>query len=105
MSIQAPDSPVRLGLVLPRAAPPEELWPAVQAAEDGGLASIWVTDRTVSDMPWLAATTFLGALASRTSHVMIGSCIIAIARRNPVLMAHSFCTAQFLSGGRVVAGI
>src|SRR4051794_2122109 len=105
MSMHESDTPVRLGLVLPPATPPGQLWPAVAAAEDGGFGSIWVTDRTVSDMPWLESTTFLGALAARTTHVPIGSCIIAIARRNPVLMAHAFCTAQYLSGGRVVAGI
>ena len=31
--------------------------------------------------------------------------MLALARRNPVLTAHAFCTAQYLSGGRVVAGI
>jgi len=101
----AVDVPPQLGLVLPPAAPPEEMWPAVEAAEAGGIGSIWVTDRTISDMPWLEAMTLLGGLAARTQRVMIGTSVIAIARRNPVLMAHAFATAQFLSGGRVVAGI
>ena len=94
-----------LGLVLPPAAPPEQLWPAIAAAEEGGFASIWVTDRTISDMPWMETTTVLGALAARTTRVTIGTSVLAIARRNPVLLAHAFCTAQLLSGGRVVAGI
>lgn len=95
----------RLGLVLPPAVPAEYLWPAVEAAEDGGIGSLWVTDRTISDMPWLETMTVLGALAARTSRVTIGTSVLAVARRNPVLTAHAFCTAQYLSGGRVVAGI
>ena len=101
----AATSSPQLGLVLPPAVPPEHLWPAVEAAEEGGIGSIWVTDRTISDMPWLDTMTVLGALAARTSRVTIGTCVLAVARRNPVLTAHAFCTAQYLSGGRVVAGI
>jgi alkanesulfonate monooxygenase SsuD/methylene tetrahydromethanopterin reductase-like flavin-dependent oxidoreductase (luciferase family) len=97
--------PAQLGLVLPPAVPAGQLWPAVEAAEEGGIGSIWVTDRTISDMPWLETMTVLGGLAARTSRVMIGTSVLAIARRNPVLTAHAFCTAQYLSGGRVVAGI
>ena len=93
------------GLVLPPAVPPDRLWPAVEAAEEGGAGSVWVTDRTISDMPWLETMTVLGGLAARTSRVTIGTSVLAIARRNPVLTAHAFCTAQYLSGGRVVAGI
>lgn len=95
----------RLGLVLPPAVPAASLWPAVETAEEGGVGSIWVTDRTISDMPWLETMTVLGGLAARTSRVTIGTSVLAVARRNPVLTAHAFCTAQYLSGGRVVAGI
>ena len=95
----------QLGLVLPPAVPPQFLWPAVEAAEEGGFGSIWVTDRTLSDVPWLETYTLLGALAARTSRVTIGTSVVCIARRNPVLTAHALASAQYLSGGRVVAGI
>ena len=95
----------QLGFVLPPAVPPNVLWPAVESAEAGGIDSIWVTDRTLSDVPWLETMTLLGALAARTSRVRIGTCVVSIARRNPVLVAHALATAQYLSGGRVVAGI
>jgi probable F420-dependent oxidoreductase len=94
-----------LGLVLPPAVPPAYLWPAVQAAEDGGFDSIWVTDRTLSDVPWLETLTFLGALAARTSRVTIGTSVLCVARRNPVLTAHALLSAQYLSDGRLVAGV
>jgi alkanesulfonate monooxygenase SsuD/methylene tetrahydromethanopterin reductase-like flavin-dependent oxidoreductase (luciferase family) len=95
----------QLGLVLPPAVPAEVLWPAVESAEAGGIDSIWVTDRTLSDVPWLDSMTVLGALAARTSRVRIGTSVVAVARRNPVLLAHAFASAQYLSGGRVVAGV
>ena len=103
-SAAAPSSP-QLGLVLPPAVPPDRLWPAVEAAEAGGLGSIWVTDRTLSDVPWLETLTYLGALAARTSRVTIGTSVSCVARRNPVLTAHALASAQYLSGGRVVAGV
>ena len=105
MTDSAPPRPPQLGLVLPPAIPAEHLWPAVEAAEEGGVGSVWVTDRTISDMPWLETMTVLGGLAARTSRVTIGTSVLAVARRNPVLTAHAFSTAQYLSGGRVVAGI
>jgi probable F420-dependent oxidoreductase len=103
-SAAAPSNP-QLGLVLPPAVPPDRLWPAVEAAEAGGFGSIWVTDRTLSDVPWLETLTYLGALAARTSRVTIGTSVICVARRNPVLTAHALASAQYLSGGRVVAGV
>ncbi|RBY88079.1 hypothetical protein DQ244_16095 [Blastococcus sp. TBT05-19] len=94
-----------LGLVLPPAAPPDRLWPAVEAAEEGGIGSIWVTDRTLSDVPWLETLTYLGALAARTTRVTIGTSVLCLARRNPVLVAHALASVQYLSGGRLVTGV
>jgi probable F420-dependent oxidoreductase len=94
-----------LGLVLPPAVPPGVLWPAVEAADSSGFDSIWVTDRTIANTPWLDALTLLGAVAARTSRVRIGTSVLSVARRNPVLTAHALATAQFLSNGRVTAGI
>jgi probable F420-dependent oxidoreductase len=105
MTIHRTTSGPALGLVLPPAAPPDLLWPAVEAAEEGGFGSIWVTDRTLSDVPWLESLTYLGALAARTSRVTIGTSVICLARRNPVLVAHALASVQYLSGGRLVTGV
>ncbi|WP_283136822.1 LLM class flavin-dependent oxidoreductase [Rhizohabitans arisaemae] len=105
MAVQ-PHSPFpELGLVLPPAVPPGLLWPAVETADQGGFGSIWVTDRTIAHTPWLEAHTVLGALAARTSTVRIGTSVLSVARRNPVLTAHALATADFLSGGRLLAGV
>lgn len=94
-----------LGLVLPPVVPPEVLWPAVELADSTGFDSIWVTDRTLAGTPWLDSLTLLGAVAARTRHVRIGTSVLAIGRRNPVYTAHALGTAQYLSNGRLVAGI
>lgn len=94
-----------LGLVLPPAVPPEILWPAVEIADTSGFDSVWVTDRTLPGIPWLDSLTLLGAVAARTRNVGIGTSVLAIGRRNPVYTAHALATAQFLSGGRLVAGV
>ncbi|MFF0447509.1 LLM class flavin-dependent oxidoreductase [Streptomyces sp. NPDC004609] len=94
-----------LGLVLPPAAHPDQLWPAVETADRSGFGSVWVTDRTIANTPWLEAHTLLGALAARTTRVRVGTSVLSVARRNPVLTAHALATADHLSGGRLVAGI
>jgi probable F420-dependent oxidoreductase len=95
----------RLGLVLPPAVSPEVLWPAVEVADTTGFDSVWVTDRTLAGIPWLDSLTLLGAVAARTRHIRIGTSVLAIGRRNPVYTAHALSTAQYLSNGRLVAGI
>jgi alkanesulfonate monooxygenase SsuD/methylene tetrahydromethanopterin reductase-like flavin-dependent oxidoreductase (luciferase family) len=105
MTTLEPSATSQLGLVIPPAAPPSSLWPAVECAEAGGIGSIWVTDGTLAAIPIVDSMTLLGAIAARTSRVRIGTSVMAIARRNPVLLAHAYATAQFLSGGRVVAGV
>lgn len=94
-----------LGLVLPPAAAPEALWAAVEVADSEGFDSVWVTDRTLADVPWLDALTLLGAVAARTRNVSVGTSVLAIGRRNPVYTAHALATAQYLSGGRLIAGV
>ena len=98
-------SPPQIGLVLPPAVPPAMLWPALDVADNAGFGSVWVTDRTLAGIPWLDSLTVLGALAARTQNVRIGTSVLAVARRNPVYTAHALATAQFLSGGRLIAGV
>ncbi|GEL20630.1 LLM class flavin-dependent oxidoreductase [Pseudonocardia asaccharolytica] len=98
-------TPPGVGLVLPPAVRPEVLWPAVEIADASGFDSVWVTDRTLAGVPWLDSLTLLGAVAARTRIARIGTSVLAVGRRNPVYTAHAFATAQFLSGGRLIAGI
>ncbi len=105
MVTTATDTAPRVGLVLPPIAPPDALWKVVDYVDESGFDSLWVTDRTLAGMPWLDSMTVLGAIAARTRHIRIGTSVFAVARRNPVYTAHALASAQYLSGGRVIAGI
>jgi probable F420-dependent oxidoreductase len=95
---------VKLGLVLPPCIPGDILWPAVQLADEIGFDSLWVTDRTVAQSPWLDCLTLLGGVAAVTKRATIGTAVLIPARRNPVLLAHSLATVDYLSNGRLIAG-
>jgi probable F420-dependent oxidoreductase len=100
-------SGIELGLVLPFHVPPRDLPDVVRIADEGGIDSIWVTDRTISPgrIEWYEPLSLLGTLAGLTTRAKIGTSVLVPARLNPVVTAHSLSTAQEISGGRVVAGI
>ena len=97
---------IELGLVLPFHVPPGDLPEVARIADEGGIDSIWVTDRTITPghIPWYEPLSLLGTLAGITHRIRIGTSVLVPARLNPVITAHSLATAQEVSGGRVIAG-
>lgn len=93
-----------VGIVLPPYATKDQLRAVAATADATGIHSLWVTDRTVVGMPWLETLSTLGALAALTERVRIGSSVLVLPRRNPVLLAQSLATVEHLSGGRLIAG-
>ncbi len=49
--------------------------------------------------------TILAALAARTSRIRIGSAVLLLAMRNPVVVAKTLATIDQLSGGRLTVGV
>ena len=96
---------LQLGLVLPPCLSGDELRAVACDADASGLHSLWVTDRTVAGLPWLNAVTVLGALAVATERVQIGTSVLVLPRRNPVHVAHELASADYLTDGRLIAGI
>ena len=96
---------ITLGLVLPPFDEPARLWGAARAAERHGFHSVWVTDSTLPGYPWLEGPTVLGGVAAVTDTIHIGTSIFVPARRNPVLLAHTLTTLDYLSGGRLIFGV
>jgi alkanesulfonate monooxygenase SsuD/methylene tetrahydromethanopterin reductase-like flavin-dependent oxidoreductase (luciferase family) len=90
--------------VLPPCPSPDELRVTASYADDSGLHSLWVTDRTVAGMPWLDGLTVLSALALATRRVQIGTSVLVLPRRNPVYVAHALASVEYLSNGRLIAG-
>jgi probable F420-dependent oxidoreductase len=95
-----------LGVVLPPYATVAQLRAAAEIADNSGIHSLWVGDRTgtVTGIPWGDALTMLSALASMTERVRIGTSVLVLPRRNPVFLAHALATVEQLSGGRLIAG-
>lgn len=84
-----------------------------KTAEELGFDSVWASDHVV--IPDNAAGRFskvfydplvtLAAIASATRKIMIGTSVIILPYRNPVVLAKSLATLDNLSGGRLIFGI
>lgn len=72
----------------------------VELAERLGYESVFVTHLTGRD-----SLTLLMAYAARTERVRLGTGVMPIYSRNPVITAQSAATVDELSGGRLVLGL
>src|SRR5260370_32069759 len=83
-----------------------------QTAEALGYASLWTTDHVLlpTSLPEpfghvLESLTTLSYLAARTDHIQLGTGILVLPQRDPLLVAKQAATASHLSGGRLtIAG-
>ncbi|MSQ74112.1 MAG: LLM class flavin-dependent oxidoreductase [Betaproteobacteria bacterium] len=77
-------------------------WRWVDLCEQGGVDSIWQSDRLVSRTPVLECMTALAAIAGRTRRIKFGVNVVAVAMRDPVLLAKQCATIDVLSEGRML---
>jgi probable F420-dependent oxidoreductase len=110
---------MKVGVVMPiaegelggRTATYPELRDVAQAAESGGLDSIWVYDHLLFRFPPAPASgiyeawSILAALAADTSRVELGTLVLAIPFRNPAVLAKMAVTVDEVSEGRLILGI
>lgn len=110
---------IRLGLQIPNfsyGTPVAELFPTVMAqareAEAAGFDAVFLMDHFYQlpmlgspDEPMLEAYTALGALATGTERVLLGTLVTGNTYRNPTLLAKSITTLDVLSQGRAVLGV
>ena len=110
---------IRLGLQIPNfsyGTSVAELFPTViaqaQEAQDAGFDSVFVMDHFYQlpmlgspDQPMLEAYTALGALATATEDVLLGTLVTGNTYRNPTLLAKIITTLDVISQGRAVLGI
>ena len=73
-------------------------------AEEAGMDSVWVGD-SLTAKPRLEAMTTLAAIAARTSRVRLGTAVMLMALRHPVLLAQMMGTVDLISGGRLQLGV
>jgi probable F420-dependent oxidoreductase len=79
-------------------------WRWVDLCEQGGVDSIWQTDRLVSRTPFLECMTALAAIAGRTKRIKFGVNVVSVAMREPLLLAKQCATIDMLSEGRLLPG-
>src|SRR2546421_8787693 len=83
-----------------------------QAAEALGYASLWTSDHVLlpTSLPepfghLLESLTTLSYLAARTDRIRLGTGILVLPQRNPLLVAKQAATVNHLSGGRLTLGV
>ncbi len=116
---------MRFGFALPNSIDGEELCYFAQRAEALGFESIWTGDHIVlptagtdqypytadgsfsrsADEPFLETMTLLSYVAARTRTIRIGSTVVILPYRNPIVQAKMFASLDVLTGGRVVCGV
>ncbi len=79
-----------------------DYWRWVDLCEQGGVDSLWQTDRLVSKQPILECMATMAALAGRTRRMRFGMNVVSLALRDPVLLAKQCATIDVLSEGRLL---
>lgn len=77
-------------------------WDWVAQCEEGGVDSIWQTDRLVSKEPMLECIAAMAALAGATRKIRFGMNVASIALRDPLVTAKQLATIDMLSDGRLL---
>jgi 5,10-methylenetetrahydromethanopterin reductase len=91
----------RTGLLFLGAPPVPEMVSLARRAEDAGFESVWVAEtRLTRD-----AVAPVAAIALGTERIRVGTGIVNVYTRNPVLIALTFATLDELAPGRIVMGL
>ena len=120
---------MNIGVSLPSVGPIAErefVLDTARAADRLGFHSVWATDHVVipkdrkSEYPykrsttemlftpgitWLDPVSTMGVVAGATENVLIGSAVLVLPYRNPVVLANEISTLDRLSEGRIILGI
>jgi probable F420-dependent oxidoreductase len=79
-------------------------WRWVDLCEQGGVDSLWQTDRLLSREPILECMAAMAAIAGRTRRVKFGMNVVSLAMRDPVVLAKQCASIDALAEGRLLPG-
>jgi probable F420-dependent oxidoreductase len=119
------EAKMRIGLSIPRLPDAEGIRRFVKRAEELGFESVLAGDHIVlptsgtnqypysadgsfsrpSDEPFLETMTMLGYMAACTDTIKIGTTVIILPYRNPVVQAKMFASLDVLTNGRMICGV
>lgn len=77
-------------------------WRWVDLCENGGMDSVWQSDRIISSEPNLECMSVMAALAGGTKRLKFGMNVASLGLRDPVLTAKACATIDVLSDGRLL---
>lgn len=119
---------MEVGVIIPNAGPkcsPKNIVATARFAEELGYHSVWVTDHVAlpervdswypyrshghwdydSDTYWLDPLLALQWAAAAAPSLKVGSSILVVPLRNPLLLAKQIASIDFLTGGRFILGV
>jgi probable F420-dependent oxidoreductase len=87
-----------------------ELAAFARRAEDLGFDSVWATDHLLHQsrfyaVPWLDPIVSLTYVAATTSRVRLGTSVLVLPTRHPVVLAKQVATLQALADERYIVGV
>lgn len=91
-------------VVLSGRSDPAGIYDLADRAEALGFHSVWVGDSVIAK-PRLEALTTLAAVGGRTKRIRLGTAVFLAALRNPILLAYTVASLDWLTAGRVDLGI
>jgi probable F420-dependent oxidoreductase len=108
---------MKLGVFLPSYLLPgeeaghgEQIRRFAARSEELGFASLFITDHLLTArrfyrVSWTEPLMTLCHAAAVTSRIMLGTSVLVLPTRNPVVLAKEIATLQHLSGGRFIYGV
>ncbi len=116
---------MEIGVAIPHSLDPAGLRRFVQRAEELGFESVLVGDHIAlptggtrqypytadgsfsrpAEAPFLETMTLLGYLAACTETIKLGSTVVILPYRNPVVQAKMFASLDVLTNGRMICGV
>lgn len=108
---------MRFGLLVPTFSWPDldygtagRIREFARRAETLGFDSLWVAEHLLTapglyGVAWLAPLECLALMAGVTERIRLGTNILILALRNPVMTAKAIATLDVLSGGRFILGV
>lgn len=83
----------------------EKLHRFLAQAEELGFGSAWVLEQPIGTVPTLEPVTLLAHAAAVTRRIRLGTAVILLPLRIPVVLAKELATVDQLSKGRLVVGL
>jgi len=77
----------------------------VEAVEANGYDSLWLIENVGSSTPGFETLTTLGYMAACSRKLKLGTSVLLLPLRNPILLAQAAATLDQLSGGRLILGV